>query len=172
VDPADVPLQRLDLSVGGERGRRHAPCACARSTRPQIFALIASHRVTHLCGAPIVLNMLVHSPQRPGRAFDPAGGGRPRGARRRRPAVIEAMESMGFRVTHLYGSPKPTGPRHALPMAGRLGIARPRRRAGKDGAPGRADATQEELAVLDVETARSSPPTESRSARSRCAATP
>src|SRR5258705_4011988 len=36
---------------------------CLRKIDPaQIFRLIAEHRVTHLCGAPIVLNMLAHAP--------------------------------------------------------------------------------------------------------------
>src|SRR5690242_16234383 len=36
---------------------------CLRKVEPaQIFRLIAEHRVTHLCGAPIVLNMLAHAP--------------------------------------------------------------------------------------------------------------
>ena len=36
---------------------------CLRKVEPQrIFEAIAEHRVTHMCGAPIVLNMLVHAP--------------------------------------------------------------------------------------------------------------
>jgi len=36
---------------------------CLRRVDPApIFAAIAEHRVTHLCGAPIVLNLLVHAP--------------------------------------------------------------------------------------------------------------
>ena len=36
---------------------------CLRRVEPaQIFRLIKEHRVTHLCGAPIVLNMLAHAP--------------------------------------------------------------------------------------------------------------
>ena len=64
VDAADVPLQRLDVHVGGDRGGRARTCACARSIPALIFPAIAKHRVTHLCGAPIVLNLLVHAPAR------------------------------------------------------------------------------------------------------------
>ena len=39
--------------------------ACAGSRPRAIFDAIAAHGVTHLCGAPIVLNMLVNA--------DPAG---------------------------------------------------------------------------------------------------
>ena len=74
-----------------------------------IFAAIAEHRVTHLCGAPIVLNMLVHAPDAAKRRFDhvvevATGGAAPPSA------VIEAMERMGFHVTHLYGLTESYGP--------------------------------------------------------------
>jgi fatty-acyl-CoA synthase len=83
---------------------------CLRRVDPaQIFAAIAEHRVTHLCGAPIVLNMLAHAPETVNRRFDhvveiATGGAAPPSA------VIEAMEQMGFRVTHLYGLTESYGP--------------------------------------------------------------
>jgi fatty-acyl-CoA synthase len=83
---------------------------CLRRVEPAaIFAAIAEYRVTHLCGAPIVLNMLVHAPQSAKRSFDrvievATGGAAPPSA------VIEAMERMGFRVTHLYGLTESYGP--------------------------------------------------------------
>ena len=90
-----------------------AACAthvCLRKVDPAfIFPAIERHGVTHLCGAPIVLNMLVHAPEHVKRRFDRAvevatGGAAPPSA------VIEAMESMGFRVTHLYGLTESYGP--------------------------------------------------------------
>jgi 3-(methylthio)propionyl---CoA ligase len=83
---------------------------CLRRVEPAlIFPAIAEHRVTHLCGAPIVLNMLVHAPDSVKRRLDhvvevATGGAAPPSA------VIEAMESMGFRVTHLYGLTESYGP--------------------------------------------------------------
>jgi fatty-acyl-CoA synthase len=83
---------------------------CLRRVDPAaIFAAIAEHRVTHLCGAPIVLNMLVHAPDTAKRRLDhvvevATGGAAPPSA------VIEAMERMGFRVTHLYGLTESYGP--------------------------------------------------------------
>jgi fatty-acyl-CoA synthase len=83
---------------------------CLRRVDPApIFAAIAEHRVTHLCGAPIVLNMLVHAPDAVKRRFDhvieaATGGAAPPSA------VIEAMGRMGFRVTHLYGLTESYGP--------------------------------------------------------------
>lgn len=83
---------------------------CLRQVDPaEVFRLIETHRVTHLCGAPIVLNMLVHAPDEAKRSFPQTvqvatGGAAPPGA------VIEAMERMGFRVMHLYGLTETYGP--------------------------------------------------------------
>jgi fatty-acyl-CoA synthase len=83
---------------------------CLRRVDPaQVFTAIRDHRVTHLCGAPIVLNMLVHAPAEAKIRFEhvvevATGGAAPPSA------VIEAMEKMGFRVTHLYGLTESYGP--------------------------------------------------------------
>ncbi len=83
---------------------------CLRRVDPAlIFPAIRDHGVTHLCGAPIVLNMLVHAPDDVKIRFDhvvdvATGGAAPPSA------VIEAMEKMGFRVTHLYGLTESYGP--------------------------------------------------------------
>jgi len=83
---------------------------CLRRVAPApIFDAIREHRVTHLCGAPIVLNLLVHAPESVDTRFDhtvqvATGGAAPPSA------VIEAMERMGFRVTHLYGLTESYGP--------------------------------------------------------------
>ena len=83
---------------------------CLRKVEPQrIFEAISEHRITHMCGAPIVLNMLVHAPaeakrQLPLRTKVATGGAAP-------PAVvIERMEAMGFEVLHLYGTTESYGP--------------------------------------------------------------
>ena len=122
----------------------------------RIFQLIEQHRVTHLCGAPIVLNTLVHSPERPQEPFGwrievATGGAAPP------TAVIERMEEMGFRVTHLYGLTETYGPAtlcewqrewDGLPLAerarhmARQGVAMP---------------TQNEVAVLERGTSRRVP---------------
>ena len=83
---------------------------CLRRVDPSlIFPAIAEHRVTHLCGAPIVLNMLVNAPADVQRKFEhrvevATGGAAPPSA------IIAAMERMGFRVTHLYGLTESYGP--------------------------------------------------------------
>jgi acyl-coenzyme A synthetase/AMP-(fatty) acid ligase len=61
MDAADVPLQRLDLHWAVTlAGGTHV---CLRRVEPAlIFAAIAEHGVTHMCGAPVVLSMLIHAP--------------------------------------------------------------------------------------------------------------
>ncbi len=83
---------------------------CLRKVDPAlIFPMIKEHRVTHLCGAPIVLNLLIHAPDHVKVAFDhrvevATGGAAPPSA------VIAAMERLGFNVTHLYGLTETFGP--------------------------------------------------------------
>ena len=83
---------------------------CLRGVEPaRIFAAIRDHRVTHMCGAPIVLNLLIHAPPEARVHFEQrvdvaTGGAAPPSA------VIEAMETLGFRVTHLYGLTESYGP--------------------------------------------------------------
>jgi fatty-acyl-CoA synthase len=74
-----------------------------------IFRFIAQHRVTHLCGAPIVLNMLAQAPAAQRVPFSQTvncatGGAAPPSS------VLRAMEEIGFRVTHLYGATESYGP--------------------------------------------------------------
>ena len=83
---------------------------CLRRVEPApIFAAIAEHGVTHMCGAPVVLSMLIHAPEEAKRTFPQTvqiatGGAAP-------PSVVIArMEAMGFAVTHLYGLTESYGP--------------------------------------------------------------
>jgi fatty-acyl-CoA synthase len=130
---------------------------CLRAVDPaHIFELIVRHRITHLCGAPIVLNMLVHSPKRPAVPFDPrvevaTGGAAPPSA------VIEAMEAMGFRVTHLYGLTESYGPATLCQWQDAWGELDLSARAAKMARQGVQMPTQESLAVLDVDTGKPVP---------------
>ncbi len=83
---------------------------CLRKVDPAlIFPMIVEHGVTHMCGAPTVLNMLVSAPAEQRRAFDQVvdiqTGGSPPPAK-----VIKGMEELGFRVTHIYGMTELQGP--------------------------------------------------------------
>ena len=83
---------------------------CLRRVDPaEIFAAIADLGVTHMCGAPVVLSMLIHAPVTVRRDFTQTvkiatGGAAPPST------VIAQMEAMGFAVTHLYGLTETYGP--------------------------------------------------------------
>ncbi len=78
-----------------------------------IYQTIASERVSHLCGAPVVMNMLLNAgpeltgllaglPER--RVEMMTAGASPPAA------VIEGMEQLGFHITHVYGLTEVYGP--------------------------------------------------------------
>jgi fatty-acyl-CoA synthase len=78
-------------------------------TAANILDAIATHRVTHLCGAPTVLNSMVQEGRARGFTLDRCvtvltGGAPPPSA------VIAGMESAGFRITHVYGLTETYGP--------------------------------------------------------------
>jgi len=74
-----------------------------------IYETIVRDGVTHLCGAPVVMNMLMNAEPRVTRSLDrrvemmTAGASPPA-------AVIEGMEAIGFHITHVYGLTEVYGP--------------------------------------------------------------
>ncbi|UYP31177.1 acyl-CoA synthetase [Pseudomonas sp. Z8(2022)] len=75
----------------------------------KILTLIRDEQVTHLCGAPIVLNALVNMPPEAKAAIDHPVKAMVAGAAP--PAkVIGAVEEMGIHVTHVYGLTEVYGP--------------------------------------------------------------
>jgi fatty-acyl-CoA synthase len=83
---------------------------CLRKVEPsKIFALIRDHGVTHMCGAPIVYNVLINAPDAPrDRSGKPvvgliAGAAPP-------VAVLEGAERIGIKLTHVYGLTEVYGP--------------------------------------------------------------
>jgi fatty-acyl-CoA synthase len=83
---------------------------CLRKVEPaKIFELIAKHGVTHMCGAPIVYNTLINAPDAPKALATPPVVGLIAGAA---PpvAVLEGAESIGIKLTHVYGLTETYGP--------------------------------------------------------------
>jgi fatty-acyl-CoA synthase len=83
---------------------------CLRAVRAApIFEAIATHKVTHLCGAPIVMSTLLNAPAGERKPlpheveFMTAAAPPPE-------AVLAAMKDAGFNVTHLYGLTETYGP--------------------------------------------------------------
>jgi len=83
---------------------------CLRWVRaPAMYDAIAREKVTHLCGAPIVMSTLLNAPDNEKKPlphvvnFDTAAAPPPE-------AVLAAMKSAGFNVTHVYGLTECYGP--------------------------------------------------------------
>jgi fatty-acyl-CoA synthase len=130
---------------------------CLRRVDPAlIFPALADHGVTHLCGAPVVLNMLIHAPEGVRRRLLKrvdimTGGAAPPSI------VIERMEELGFKVHHLYGLTETYGPatvnawqphRDALPLAEKAAFM------ARQGVP---HPLMADMAVLDPTTMESVP---------------
>ncbi len=83
---------------------------CLRWVRAKaIFEAIAAHRVTHLCGAPAVMGVIVNAAEADKQAFAhevafiTAAAPPPE-------SVLKAMAEAGFAVTHVYGLTETYGP--------------------------------------------------------------
>ncbi|PHT29038.1 putative acyl-activating enzyme 2 [Capsicum baccatum] len=83
---------------------------CLRNvTAAGIFTSIAEHKVSHMGGAPTVLNMIINAPPSirrplPRKVAVMTGGAPPP------PQVLFRMEELGFAVTHSYGLTETYGP--------------------------------------------------------------
>jgi fatty-acyl-CoA synthase len=83
---------------------------CLRQVRAQpIWDSLADHGVTHLCGAPIVMSLMISAPESEKRTLDhtvqffTAAAPPPQ-------SLLANMKAAGFDVTHLYGLTETYGP--------------------------------------------------------------
>ncbi|MSP80357.1 MAG: acyl-CoA synthetase, partial [Rhodospirillales bacterium] len=126
---------------------------CLRRIDPAlIFSLIRAEGVTHMSGAPIVLNLLIHAPEGaktkfPHKVKVATGGAAPPSA------VIAAMENMGFDVTHLYGLTETFGPASLCAWHDEWSALDPEGRAAKAARQGVVYPTLGDLMVADPATA-------------------
>ncbi len=125
---------------------------CLRRVDPApVFTAIAEHGVTHLCAAPVVLNLLIHAPDTARRSFPQivqiaTGGAAPPST------VIARMEAMGFAVTHLYGLTESYGPATICQWQPGLDELPLEQKAGFMARQGVGHPMLEEAAVLDPAT--------------------
>jgi fatty-acyl-CoA synthase len=130
---------------------------CLRKVDPsKIFELIAKHGVTHMAGAPIVYNTLINAPDAPsGKAARPvvgliAGAAPP-------VAVLEGAESIGIKLTHVYGLTEVYGPASVCAEQPGWDDLPADQRAQLKRRQGVAYPLQEDVTVIDPETMREVP---------------
>ncbi len=130
---------------------------CLRKVEPtKIFELIKQHGVTHMCGAPIVYNTLINAPDAPKKSGARPVVGLIAGAA---PpvAVLEGAESIGIKLTHVYGLTEVYGPASVCaeqPGWDDLPADQRAQRKRRQGVP---YPLQEAVTVLDPETMREVP---------------
>ncbi len=130
---------------------------CLRAVRAApIFDAIAAHKVTHLCGAPIVMSTLLNAPAHERKPlprvveFVTAAAPPPE-------AVLAAMKAAGFNVTHVYGLTETYGPASINDWHGEWDVFSPDEQAEKKARQGVRYPVLDALDVLDPETMQSVP---------------
>ncbi len=130
---------------------------CLRAVRAApIFDAIATHKVTHLCGAPIVMSTLLNAPAQEKKPlphlvqFATAAAPPPE-------AVLAAMKAGGFNVTHLYGLTETYGPASINDWHGDWEVLPSDEQAAKKARQGVRYPVLEGLDVLDPETMKPVP---------------
>jgi fatty-acyl-CoA synthase len=127
---------------------------CLRYVRAAaMYEAIATHKVTHLCGAPIVMATLLNAPANEKKPlphiveFFTAAAPPPE-------AVLAAMKQAGFNVTHLYGLTECYGPAVVNDWNAEWDALSDSEQAAKKARQGVRYGALEALDVLDPETMR------------------
>ncbi|MBE0691996.1 MAG: acyl-CoA synthetase [Aquamicrobium sp.] len=130
---------------------------CLRWVRARaMYAAIADHGVTHLCGAPIVMSTLINAPAADKRefpqtvTFNTAAAPPPE-------AVLAGMADAGFAVTHLYGLTETYGPAVVNEWLAEWDELPKAERTAKKARQGVRYAALDALTVLDPETMQPTP---------------
>ena len=130
---------------------------CLRKTEPgPIYDAIINHEVTHMCGAPIVMGMLVNASSQEKRSLPhlvkmlTAGAAPPA-------AILEQIERLNFDVTHAYGLTECYGPGVVCewhPEWDELPATEKFAKKARQGVP---YLVMQDLAVMDPETMQKTP---------------
>jgi fatty-acyl-CoA synthase len=114
----------------------------------QIFDAIRTYKVTHMCAAPIVYNMLINAPASVSEGLSHTVNGFIAGSAP--PAsTIEGMERLGFDITHVYGLTETYGPAAVCAKHDHWSELSLTERARLNARQGVASPMQESLTVLD-----------------------
>ncbi len=125
---------------------------CLRKVVPErVFDLIREHRVTHLCGAPIVYGMLINAPEAQRSGITHAIHGLIAGSAPPA-AIIEGCERIGIAITHVYGLTEVYGPAAVCAQQTAWAELPVGERARLNARQGVAYPMQQAIAVLDTET--------------------
>ena len=125
---------------------------CLRRVDPAlIFPLIREHRITHMCGAPIVYSMLINAPSELRAGIGHTINGLIAGAAPPA-AIIEGCEQVGIELTHVYGLTEVYGPASVCAKQESWSSLSAEERARLNGRQGVPYPLQEDVTVLDPET--------------------
>jgi len=122
---------------------------CLRRVDPAlIYPLIREHRITHMCGAPIVYSMLIHASAELRSGIEHTVHGLIAGAAPPA-AVIEGCEAAGIELTHVYGLTEVYGPAAVCAKQEGWEALTVAQRAQLNGRQGVPYPLQEDVTVLD-----------------------
>tara|TARA_B110000003_G_scaffold162370_1_gene162385 strand:- start:1413 stop:3038 length:1626 start_codon:yes stop_codon:yes gene_type:complete len=130
---------------------------CLRTVNAKnIYKSIAEHHVTHMCGAPIILSMIINAEKNEITQIDnkvnimTAAAAPP-------PAILAGIENKGFEVTHVYGLTEVYGPAVVCEWKEKWNSLEAGPKSEKKARQGVQYPSLEELSIRDPETMKAVP---------------
>ena len=130
---------------------------CLRSVNAKnIYKSIAEHKVTHMCGAPIILSMIINAEKNEIKQINnkvnimTAAAAPP-------PAILAGIENKGFDVTHVYGLTEVYGPAVVCEWKEKWNTLEAGPKSEKKARQGVQYPSLEELSIRDPETMKAVP---------------
>ena len=130
---------------------------CLRSVNAKnIYKSIALHKVTHMCGAPIILSMIINAEKNEIKQINnkvnimTAAAAPP-------PAILAGIENKGFDVTHVYGLTEVYGPAVVCEWKEKWNTLEAGPKSEKKARQGVQYPSLEELSIRDPETMKAVP---------------
>ena len=114
-----------------------------------IYNAFVEHEVTHLCGAPIIMSMILNAPEKPKfpQKIKMMTAAAPPPA-----SVIEGIEAMGISITHVYGLTEVYGPAVVCAEKPNWALLTPDEQAELKSRQGVAYELEEDVLVLNPDT--------------------